>query len=137
NVCCCTVATPGTVSVPLTTTDFSYRARSVHGSRLALVDEPGVMGSLGRLTYSELFRHCDGFMLALKAAGITSGDRIAIISPNAAKLLIALYAVTGAGCILVPINFRLGTKEVQYIVDDAEASALLVDPEFDEQFADV
>ena len=38
---------------------------------------------------------------------------------------------------LVPINFRLSAAEMQYIVDDAEASLLLVDPFLDERVASV
>jgi acyl-CoA synthetase (AMP-forming)/AMP-acid ligase II len=37
----------------------------------------------------------------------------------------------------VPINFRLTAEEAQYIVDDAEAALLLVDPELDDRFAAV
>jgi fatty-acyl-CoA synthase len=123
--------------VPLTTADFCYRARVVHGDRLGAVDEPGVPGELGRLTYGELLSRCDGMVDALERMQIAPGDRVAVISPNAVKLLIALYAVTGSGRILVPINFRLSADEAQYIVDDAEASLLLVDPELDERFASV
>jgi acyl-CoA synthetase (AMP-forming)/AMP-acid ligase II len=122
------------VHVPLTTADFAYRARTVHGGRLGVVDEPG---GLGRLTYAELLLRADGLVSALERAGIGPGERVAIISPNAAKLLIALYAVTGSGRVLVPINFRLGAAEAQYIVDDSGAALLLVDPELSERFAEV
>jgi acyl-CoA synthetase (AMP-forming)/AMP-acid ligase II len=122
------------VHVPLTTADFVYRARTVHGGRLGVVDEPG---GLGRLTYAELLLRADGLVGALERAGIGPGERVAIISPNAAKLLIALYAVTGSGRVLVPINFRLGAAEAQYIVDDSGSALLLVDPELAERFAAV
>lgn len=125
------------VNVPLTTADFCYRARTVHAARLGAVDEPGVPGGLGRLTYAQLLRICDGMIHALDRLGVRQGDRVAIISPNAAKLLVALYAVTGSGRVLVPINFRLTGDEAQFIVDDAGVSLLLVDPGLDERFAGV
>ncbi|HEY2984159.1 MAG TPA: class I adenylate-forming enzyme family protein, partial [Jatrophihabitantaceae bacterium] len=123
--------------VPLTTADFCCRARTVHGARIGVVDEPGVPGGLGRLTYGELLSRCDGMIAALDRMQIGSGERVAVISPNAAKLLIALFAVTGSGRILVPINFRLTPDEAQFIVDDAETAVLLIDPELDERFASV
>ncbi|UGS37234.1 AMP-binding protein [Capillimicrobium parvum] len=123
--------------VPLTTADFCYRARTVHAERLGAIDEAGFSGELGRLTYGELMLRCDGMVRALDRMGIAPGDRIAIISPNATKLLIALYATTGTGRILVPINFRLTAEEAQYIVEDSGASLLLVDPELDERLASV
>ncbi|MBS1883167.1 MAG: AMP-binding protein [Actinobacteria bacterium] len=121
--------------VPLTTSDFCYRARTVQADRLGVVDEPGIPGGLGRLTYGEMLRRCDGLIEALDRLGIGPGERIAIISPNAAKMLIALYAVMGSGRVLVPINMRLSSEEAQYIVDDCEASLLLVDPVLDERLA--
>lgn len=122
------------VDVPLTTADFAYRARLVHADRLGIVDEPNVPGGLGRLTCGQVMRRCDGMVTALDELGVGRGERVAIISPNAAKMLIALYAVTGSGRVLVPINFRLSAEEAQFIVDDAEASLLLIDPVLDEPF---
>jgi acyl-CoA synthetase (AMP-forming)/AMP-acid ligase II len=125
------------VHVPLTSADFVHRARAVHAARLGGVDEPGVPGNLGRLTYGELMRRCDGFVEELDRLGIGPGERIAVVSPNALKVLIALWAATGSGRVLVPVNFRLDAEEVQYIVDDAEASLLLVDAELAERLASV
>jgi acyl-CoA synthetase (AMP-forming)/AMP-acid ligase II len=125
------------MNVPLNTADFVYRARAMQADRLGGVDEPGVPGNLGRLTYGELMRRCDGFVEALDRLGIGPGERIAVVSPNALKVLIALWATTGSGRVLVPVNFRLGGEEVQYIVDDAEASLMLVDAELAERLASV
>ena len=123
--------------IPLNIGDFCYRARTVHAARLGGVDEPDVPGGLGRLTYGELMARCDGMIEALNRLGVAHGERVAIISPNALKLLIALYAVTGSGRVLVPINFRLNPAVVQHIVDDSGASLLLVDPELDARIAAV
>ncbi len=125
------------VHIPLNIADFCYRARVVHADRLGGVDEPDAVGNLGRLTYGELMRRCDGMIEALGRERVAPGERVAIVSPNALKLLIALYAVTGSGRVLVPINFRLSPEVVQHIVNDSESSLLLVDPELQEQFAGV
>jgi hypothetical protein len=53
------------MNVPLTTADFLYHTRTVHSRRLGAVDE-------------------------LTRLGVGPGGCIAIISPNAVKLLIAL-----------------------------------------------
>jgi len=125
------------MSVPLNIADFCYRARAVHANRLGGVDEPGVPGNLGRLNYGELMRRCDGMIEALDRFGIAPGERVAIVSPNALKMLIALYAVMGGGRVLVPINFRLTADVVQHIVEDSGASLLLVDPELSERLKGV
>lgn len=74
---------------------------------------------------------------AMDRLGIDEGDRVAVISANALKLLIALWAVMGSGRVLVPINYRLTPAVAQYIVDDADSSLLLVDPILNEQFGRV
>ncbi|MFT3864972.1 MAG: AMP-binding protein [Solirubrobacterales bacterium] len=122
---------------PLNASDFLHRARTVHAERIGVVDEPGFPGGLGTLTYGELVARCDGMIAALDRLGVGIGERVAVVSPNAAKLLIALYAVTASGRVLVPVNFRLGAEEVRYIVEDSGAALLLVDPELDGRLAAV
>ena len=65
------------------------------------------------------------------------GERVAIVSHNSARLLTALFGVSGAGRILVPVNFRLNAEEVGYIVEHCGAKVLLVDPELEESLRGV
>lgn len=123
--------------VPLTIRDFLRRAVEVFPERVAVIDEPGVVGSLGTLTYGEFDARVRGLASALAARGITVGDRVGIVSPNAAKFLIAYWGVSGFGRVLVPINYRLSRDEVAYIVEHSGTSLLLVDPEFAPTFAGV
>jgi acyl-CoA synthetase (AMP-forming)/AMP-acid ligase II len=117
--------------VPLTIDHFIRRAALVYGDRTAVVDEPGTAGSFGTVTYRELSDRARGMARALHEMGVERGERVAIVSPNAARMLTAFYGVSGYGRVLVPINFRLNAEEVQYIVEHSGASVLLVDPEFD------
>jgi acyl-CoA synthetase (AMP-forming)/AMP-acid ligase II len=89
------------------------------------------------LSYGELLDRAAGMVAALDRMGVGQGERVAIVSPNCAKFLIALFAVTTSGRILVPINFRLSVDEVRFIVEDADAKVLLVDPELDEPLASI
>jgi acyl-CoA synthetase (AMP-forming)/AMP-acid ligase II len=73
----------------------------------------------------------------LDELGIGQGERVAMVSHNSARLLTALFGVSGSGRILVPINFRLVAEEVRYIVEHSGARILLVDPELEDAMADV
>jgi fatty-acyl-CoA synthase len=117
--------------VPLTIGDFIDRAALVHPDRPAVVDEPGTPGSWGTITYRQLEARARGMALALDEMGVEHGERVAIVSPNAGRFLAAYFGVSGFGRVLVPVNFRLNTEEVQYIVEHSGASVLLVDPEID------
>jgi acyl-CoA synthetase (AMP-forming)/AMP-acid ligase II len=117
------------VFFPLTVRDFLDRAEEVYPERLAIVDEPDQPAvSLGELTYRELATLARAQAARLDALGVPVGGRVAIISQNSARLFTSFFGVSGWGRILVPINFRLSSGEVRYIVEHSGASVLYVDP---------
>jgi acyl-CoA synthetase (AMP-forming)/AMP-acid ligase II len=117
------------MKVPLTIGDYSRRGAAVYGDRVAVIDEPGTVGSLGTLTYRELESRARGMALALDQLGVAHGERVAVVSPNAARFLISYFGVSAYGRILVPVNYRLNADEIGYIVGHSGSSVLLVDPE--------
>ena len=125
------------MQVPLTVGDFLARADFVYGERVGVVDEPGRPGALGAVTYAEIHRRARNMAAALDRMDVAHGERVAIVSQNAARFLISFFGVSGFGRVLVPINFRLNADEVNYIVDHSGASVLLIDPELDEALAGV
>jgi fatty-acyl-CoA synthase len=125
------------MKVPLTIGDFLRRGAAVYADRPAVVDEPGTQGSLGTLSYRQLAGRARGMALALDDLGVAHGERVAIVSPNAARFQIAFFGVSGYGRVLVPINYRLNADEISYIVEHSGASVLLVDPESDKALHEV
>ena len=126
------------MKVPLTVNDFLRRAELIYPDRVAIVDEPDQPAeSWGTITYAEMARRARAMAAGLDALGIEVGERVAIVSHNSARLLTALFGVSGSGRILVPINFRLVAEEVKYIVAHSGARVLLVDPELADALADV
>ncbi|WP_405539582.1 AMP-binding protein [Streptomyces sp. NBC_00075] len=110
--------------------DFLDRAELVYPDRVAVVDEPNqVARSWGSLTYREMAGLARAQAANLDALGVPVGGRVAIISHNAARLLVSFFGVSSWGRVLVPVNFRLAPAEVRYIVEHSGASVLLVDPE--------
>ena len=118
--------------VPLTTQDFLARGATVYPDRVAVVDEPNQPApSVGELTFAELQERARALAAGLDAMGVAAGERIAVVSQNSARMLELFYGATASGRIVVPINFRLGRDEVDYIVGHSQASLLLVDPELE------
>ena len=58
--------------------------------------------------------------------GLKLGDRVALYMTNHADYLEILYAAWWAGLVVVPVNAKLHAKEVLFILEDAQASALFV-----------
>jgi fatty-acyl-CoA synthase len=126
------------MKVPLTVNDFLRRAELLYPDRVGIVDEPNQPAeSWGSLTYREVARRARAMAAGLDELGVGQGERIAMVSQNSARLITALFGVSGSGRILVPINFRLVAEEVRYIVEHSGAQVLLVDPELDDAMADV
>src|SRR5262247_2924479 len=119
--------------VPLTLGDFLDRAEVVYGAREAVVDEPSPPGGgLGRFTYAAFAEMARSQASALDDLGVGENERVAIVSPNAARFLVSLFGVSVFGRILVPVNFRLNAEEIRYVVEHSGSSVMLVDPELDE-----
>lgn len=120
--------------VPLTVADHIQRAELVYPKRIGIVDEPNPPGGgLGEITYARTAELARAQAAALDRLGVGQGERVAIVSQNAARFLISLFGVPAYGRILVPINFRLSTEEIGYIVGHSGSSVVLYDPELADQ----
>ena len=112
------------MKVALTVNDFLRRAELLYPDRTAIVDEVDQPAeSWGSITYRDMAERARAIAAGLDALGIAQGERVAMVSHNSARLLTALFGVSGSGRILVPINFRLVAEEVKYIVEHSGARA--------------
>ena len=126
------------MKVALTVNDFLRRAEQIYPHRVAIIDEPTQPAeSWGTVSYADMAARARAQAAALDAMEIAVGERVAIVSHNSARLLTALFGVSGSGRVLVPINFRLVADEVRYIIEHSGARILMVDPELDEALAGV
>ncbi len=66
---------------------------------------------------------------ALLGLGLAKGGRVAVLAYNCVEWAEIYAATAKAGLVAVPVNFRLLGPEVRFIVENAEASALIVQDE--------
>lgn len=59
---------------------------------------------------------------------IQPGQHAAILMPNCLEILPAYFGILRAGCVAVPINARLKSDELRFILGDCEAQAVFVHP---------
>lgn len=124
--------------VPLSIQDHLHRAATVYGDRIGIIDEPDQPApSLGSLSYNRVMALANAQAAALDRLGVGIGERVAVVSQNAARLLVSFFGVSGSGRVLVPVNFRLNPSEVDYIVQHSGASVVLVDPELADSLSSV
>ena len=78
-----------------------------------------------RYTYAELGAAVDELARALIAAGLQTGDRLGVWSPNCAEWTLVQYASAKAGVILVNLNPAYRTSELQYAVAQSGCRMLI------------
>jgi len=83
-----------------------------------------------RISFSDYKKQCDRCASGLIKEGIDVGDRIAVLSSNSDDFLILCGAVAKIGAVVVPINFRLGEAEVEYILKDSTPKYLFSSNEY-------
>ncbi len=83
-----------------------------------------------RFTYAELGSAVDELARALMAAGLATGDRIGIWSPNRVEWTLVQYATAKLGAILVNINPAYRTSELEYALKQSGCRMLVAAPAF-------
>lgn len=81
-----------------------------------------------RYSYAELDTEVNRTAHALAEAGLSKGDRMALMNPNTEGFVLAFYAAMKLGAIVVPVNPRMAAPEVTYLLDDSGASVFAFDP---------
>ena len=104
----------------------------LHRSAQTLRERPAVIHGERRMNYAEFEQRCNRLAGALRERGLERHDRVAILAPNSPALLEAHYGVPMAGGVLVALNTRLNSKEIEYILRDSGSQTLLVDHELQE-----
>ncbi len=98
---------------------FLTKAARLHPSKLAVAD-----GSV-RLRYDEMNAEAAAFAAGLRQRGYERGDRVALFMPNRAELLVALFGLFKGGFIAVPVNAKLHSPELGFIVSHCGARAVV------------
>jgi fatty-acyl-CoA synthase len=112
------------MKIPLTPIRFLRYAREQFPNKI------GVVCGDERFTYAQFAQRVSRLAGALVAAGAKPGDRVAFLSTNCHRLLEAYYGVLEAGCILLPLNIRLGPEELVFVLSDAQARFLFAEATF-------
>ena len=113
---------------PLLTTQFLERARREYGDQEAIVATTGE-----RFSYEEFGDRADRLSAALQERGIGKGDTVAVLDPNTHYHLEAAYGIMQIGAIHTPLNYRLVPENLEYILNDADVSAIYADYELAEK----
>jgi fatty-acyl-CoA synthase/long-chain acyl-CoA synthetase len=97
--------------------------------RVAL-GEDSAAPAFSTMTYAEWEGRSNAVARGLVGAGIKRGDRVALFVGNdcAAVYQVAYFAVLKAGAVAVPVNPRVARRELEHMVSDSGATAIVAGP---------
>jgi len=102
--------------------------------RLKNPDTPAIVVDGGdTLTYGAFADTVDRTAAVLRRRGVRAGDAVAYLGENSPTFLQVLFGCARIGAVFVPVNTRLAAPEIQHVLTDSGARALIHDPEFAER----
>ena len=98
---------------------LSWQQPSPHADRVCLRDDRV------ELTYSGVARRVDAIAGHLTAAGVRTGDVVAVMLPNRVELLLSIMAAWRIGATATPVNPAFTAVEATHQIRDAQAVLLV------------
>src|SRR5436305_11915850 len=81
------------------------------------------------MSYAEAGQAIEEIALGLVGLGIAAGDRVCILANTRIEWTLASYAVSAAGCVVVPIYPTNSPKECQWVAGNSGAKAVICEDE--------
>jgi len=90
-----------------------------------------------QFTYSDFEAAVDRTAVMLAAQGIGKGDVVSLLMPNSVEYIIAYFACWKLGALAGPVNSLLKEHEIEFVMNNSEAKAILVNSEFRERIGNI
>jgi fatty-acyl-CoA synthase len=81
------------------------------------------------VTYQGMVDWAAALAAGLHGRGVGGGDVVGLLSYNSIEFLATIFATNYLGAIAMPVNWRLAAPELRFILDHAQARALVCDDE--------
>lgn len=114
------------MQTPLTMTQMIERAEKYFPKKQVV---SRTSSGIHRFTYKQIGDRTRRLADSLKRLGVEKGDRVGTLAWNHHRHLEAYFAIPCIGAVLHTINIRLSPHHISYIINHAEDSVLLVDPD--------
>src|SRR2546421_8630675 len=93
---------------------------ALHPGRVAIIGEPR------EVTYSELAELANRVGNALRAQGVSRGDRVLIALPDSAEFVAAFFGAAKIGALAVPVNpFARASDYIHYLENSEPRAAII------------
>src|SRR2546421_4153178 len=90
-----------------------------------------------QFTYAEFSAAVNRGATILATHGIQKGDVVSLLMPNSAEYIIGYFACWKLGALAGPVNSLLKEHEIEFVMNNSEAKAILVHSEFQERVENI
>ncbi|MFC7155101.1 long-chain-fatty-acid--CoA ligase [Halomarina halobia] len=88
-----------------------------------------------RFTYAEFDERVNRLANALADLGVGKGDRVSTVLFNGSELVLTVYACAKLGAVFNPLNYRLPAGEIEFVLNDAGSSLVVLEADTREAVA--
>jgi acyl-CoA ligase (AMP-forming) (exosortase A-associated) len=88
-------------------------------------EKEAVVDGACRLTYAEAWTKCSNLAQGLRCAGIERRDRVGIYLETSVAQVLAIFGVSKAGAVFVPMNAHLFPEQVAHIANNCAMKAII------------
>jgi long-chain acyl-CoA synthetase len=100
-------------------------------------DSPAVIYEDEPISYAQLQARVNRFANALSKLGVGRDDKVAIMLNNCPEFIVAFFACSCLGAVAVPVNIFYKERELEFLLRDSDAVALIATPAFAEFFSKI
>jgi long-chain acyl-CoA synthetase len=93
-------------------------------------DAAAIYDAEGAHSFFDVNANANRIVRLLRAHGCKPGDSVALMCSNRVEFVEVLCATLRAGFRFTPVNWHLTADEVEYIINDCEAKALIAEPRY-------
>jgi long-chain acyl-CoA synthetase len=98
-------------------------------SRTAVIVDASGGARPSTTTFEELNALVNRLAHGLLAAGASSGERLVWCGPNSLEVLVTIHAARKLNLVAVPLSYRFNAEEMAYVIDNSDATVVVVDAE--------
>ena len=113
----------------MTTNDLFLRSYYRYPEKTCLVDKGQ------KYTYREVNRESNRLANAMRGLGIRKRDKVALLSKERKEFAAMYMGLSKIGAVMVPLNYRCVARELEYMLTDCGAKALVFETEYDQTVA--
>jgi acyl-CoA synthetase (AMP-forming)/AMP-acid ligase II len=107
---------------------LALHAQAMPEKAAVIVDGSGG-ATASETTFDELNAIVNRLANGLHAAGAANGERLVWCGPNSLEVLTTIHAARKLGLVAVPLSYRFTAEEMAYVIDNSDATTVVVDAE--------